>query len=150
MSSRNNSYGRVLGVCLRFRLATVIIVLAVFACSLLLIPFIGGEFMPHLDEGAIWVRATTPYTISFEAASALSPQIRNILSNFPQVTTVANQLGRAGDGTDPTGYYNNEFYVGLHPHNDSSWKGEINTKAELIEALQEKLHAFPGVVFNYT
>ena len=106
-----------LGWCLRNRLVTVVLVLAVFGCSLLLIPFIGGEFMPHLDEGALWVRATTPYTISFEEASKLSPQIRNILSSFPQVTTVANELGRPDDGTDPTGFFNNEFYVGLKPYN---------------------------------
>jgi cobalt-zinc-cadmium resistance protein CzcA len=106
-------YGRMLGWCLRNRLITVGLVLAVFACSLLLIPFIGGEFMPHLDEGALWVRATTPYTISFEEASKLSPQIRDILSSFPQVTTVANELGRPDDGTDPTGFFNNEFFVDL-------------------------------------
>ena len=72
-------YGRMLGWCLRNRLITVAVILAIFGASLLLIPSIGGEFMPHLDEGALWVRATTPYTISFEEASKLSPQIRNIL-----------------------------------------------------------------------
>jgi len=143
-------YRRSLGWCLRHRLVTVGVVLLIFASSLLLIPGIGGEFMPHLDEGALWVRATTPYTISFEEASALSPQIRNILMSFPQVTTVANELGRPDDGTDPTGFFNNEFYVGLRPYNDSTWKGEIHSKPELIEAVQKKLSAFPGVIFNYT
>jgi cobalt-zinc-cadmium resistance protein CzcA len=143
-------YGRILGWCLRNRLVTVFLVLLVFASSLLLIPYIGGEFMPHLDEGALWVRATTPYTISFEEASSLSPQIRDILMSFPQVTTVANELGRPDDGTDPTGFFNNEFYVGLKPYNDSAWKGEIHSKPELIEAVQRKLVAFPGVIFNYT
>jgi cobalt-zinc-cadmium resistance protein CzcA len=136
--------------CLHHRLATVSIVLTVFACSLALIPFIGGEFMPHLDEGALWVRATTPYTISFEEASALSPQIRTALSSFPQVTIVANELGRPDDGTDPTGFFNNEFYVGLKPYGDAAWKGEIRTKPQLIEAVQRKLSAFPGIIFNYT
>ena len=79
--------------------------------------------MPHLDEGALWVRATTPYTISFEEASKLAPQIREILLSFPQVTTVANELGRPDDGTDPTGFFNDEFYVGLKPYNDSAWSG---------------------------
>jgi cobalt-zinc-cadmium resistance protein CzcA len=143
-------YGRMLGWCLRNRYVTVALVLAVFACSLLLIPFIGGEFMPHLDEGALWVRATTPYTISFEEASKLSPEIRNILMSFPQVTTVANELGRPDDGTDPTGFFNNEFYVGLKPYHDAVWKGEIHNKGLLIEAVQKKLAAFPGVIFNYT
>ena len=143
-------YGRMLGWCLRNRLITVAVILAIFVASLMLIPGIGGEFMPHLDEGALWVRATTPYTISFEEASKLSPQIRDLLSSFPQVTTVANELGRPDDGTDSTGFFNNEFYVGLKPYNDSTWQGSIHTKPELIEAIQHKLAAFPGVIFNYT
>ncbi len=143
-------YGRMLGVCLRFRAVTILFCLAVFAASLLLIPFIGGEFMPHLDEGALWVRATTPYTISFEEASKLSPQIRDILLSFPQVTTVANELGRPDDGTDSTGFFNNEFYVALKPYNDTAWQGSISTKAELSQAIQKKLSSFPGIIFNYT
>jgi len=143
-------YGRMLGWCLRNRFVTVAAVLAIFAGSLMLIPSIGGEFMPHLDEGALWVRATTPYTISFDEASKLSPEIREILLRFPQVTTVANELGRPDDGTDPTGFYNNEFYVGLKPYNDPAWKGAIHSKPLLIEAVQKKLSAFPGVIFNYT
>jgi cobalt-zinc-cadmium resistance protein CzcA len=145
-----NAYGRSLGWCLRHRLVTVGLVLAVFASSLLLIPFIGGEFMPHLDEGALWVRATTPYTISFEEASKLSPQIRDILLSFPQVTTVANELGRPDDGTDPTGFYNNEFFVDLKPYSDAAWNGGIRGKPQLIEAIQKKLAAFPGIIFNFT
>lgn len=145
-----SQYGRMLGWCLRNRLATVFLVLLVFGVSLLLIPGIGGEFMPHLDEGALWVRATTPYTISFEEAAKLSPQIRNILSGFPQVTRVANELGRPDDGTDPTGFFNNEFYVGLKPYSDPAWSDPISTKPQLIEAIQKKLMSFPGVTFNYT
>jgi cobalt-zinc-cadmium resistance protein CzcA len=143
-------YGRVLGSCLRHRAVTVLLCLSVFGASLLLIPFIGGEFMPHLDEGALWVRATTPYTISFEEASRLSPQIRNILLSFPQVTTVANELGRPDDGTDSTGFFNNEFYVGLKPYYNSAWSGAISSKPLLIEAIGQKLAAFPGIIFNYT
>jgi heavy metal efflux system protein len=145
-----NGYGRVLGLCLRNRLVTVLVVLCIFGSSLLLIPYIGGEFMPHLDEGALWVRATAPYTISFEEASKLSPQIRNILLGFPQVTKVANELGRPDDGTDPTGFFNNEFYVGLKPYSDASWSGSIRTKPQLIEQVQKKLESFPGIIFNYT
>ncbi|MDQ2776191.1 MAG: CusA/CzcA family heavy metal efflux RND transporter [Acidobacteriota bacterium] len=145
-----DSYGRALAICLRNRALTVIVCLLIFLASLLLIPGIGAEFMPHLDEGALWVRATTPYTISFEEASKLSPQIRKILLSFPQVTTVANELGRPDDGTDPTGFFNNEFYVGLRPYDDPSWNHNIRTKPELINALQRKLSAFPGIIFNYT
>ena len=145
-----NGYGRALGVCLRFRWVTVLVILSIFSASLLMIPSIGGEVMPHLDEGALWVRATTPYTISFEEASKLSPQIRNILSSFPQVTTVANELGRPDDGTDTTGFFNNEFYVGLKPYNDSAWSGDIKRKSDLVAAIHKKLDAFPGIIFNYT
>jgi heavy metal efflux system protein len=145
-----DSYGRALGVCLRHRVMTVVVCLAIFFASLLLIPGIGAEFMPHLDEGALWVRATMPYTISFEEASKLSPQIRDILLSFPQVTTVTNELGRPDDGTDPTGFFNNEFYVGLRSYDDASWSHNIRTKPELINAVQRKLSAFPGVIFNYT
>ncbi|MBZ5582389.1 MAG: CusA/CzcA family heavy metal efflux RND transporter [Acidobacteriia bacterium] len=143
-------YGVVLGWCLRNRLVTLAATLAVFGASLLLVPLIGGEFMPHLDEGALWVRATTPYTISFEEAAKLAPQIREILLSFPQVTTVANELGRPDDGTDPTGFFNDEFYVGLKPYEDPAWSGAIHDKPQLIAAVQKKLASFPGVIFNYT
>jgi cobalt-zinc-cadmium resistance protein CzcA len=118
------------------------------AISLLLIPRIGAEFMPQLDEGALWVRATMPYTISFDESAKITPQIREILKSFPAVTTVASELGRPDDGTDSTGFFNVEFFVGLKPY--SEWNGAYRTKAKLIEAINEKLHAFPGIIFNYT
>lgn len=126
---------------------TIVSVL-IFAASLLLVPSIGAEFMPHLDEGSLWVRATMPSTISFEAASALSPRIRSVLLSFPQVTVVTNELGRPDDGTDPTGFFNNEFFVGMKPYDQ--WTGPIKTKEQLIEAIAEKLKVFPGITFNYT
>jgi cobalt-zinc-cadmium resistance protein CzcA len=145
-----SGYGRLLGACLRNRTVSIVVLLGIFAASLLLIPLIGAEFMPHLDEGALWMRATAPYTISFEEATKLSPQIRNILRSFPQVTTVANELGRPDDGTDSTGFFNNEFYIGLKPYDDRAWQGPIHNKKELIDAIQQKTSAFPGVIFNYT
>jgi len=70
---------------------------------------------------------------------------------YPQVTEVGSELGRPDDGTDPTGFFNDEFYVGLRPYDDPAWKkGPVHTKAELIEALQKQLEAYPGVIFNYT
>lgn len=137
--------------CLNHPKATIIGSTVIFALSLLIVPFIGGEFMPHLDEGALWVRATMPYTISFEEASRFSPKVRDILMKYPMVTDVGSELGRPDDGTDPTGFFNDEFYVGLKPYNDASWKtGPIHTKAELTEDIQKQLKAFPGVIFNYT
>jgi len=137
--------------CLDHPKTTMLVATVIFGLTLLLIPFIGGEFMPHLDEGALWIRATMPYTISFEEASKLSPQVRNLLMKYPMVTDVGSELGRPDDGTDPTGFFNDEFYVGLKPYGDSIWKtGTIHNKAELTEDLQKQLQAFPGIIFNYT
>jgi cobalt-zinc-cadmium resistance protein CzcA len=143
-------YGRRLESCLRHPVATVMACLAVMGASLLLVPFIGAEFMPHLDEGALWIRATMPYTISFDEASKLAPQVRAMLLGFPQVTTVSNELGRPDDATDPTGFFNDEYFVGLKPYDDPAWSGAIRTKPQLIDAIQEKLAAYPGIIFNYT
>jgi len=143
-------YARLLEVSLRHRVATLGLCLAICAASLLLIPYIGAEFMPHLDEGSLWIRATMPYTISFDEASKLGPQMRDLLVSFPQVTTVANELGRPDDGTDPIGFFNDEYFVGLRPYSDPAWSGTIRTKAALIDAIHVKLQAFPGIIFNYT
>ena len=92
-----------------------------------------------------------PYTISYEEASKFSPQVRNILMNYPMVTDVGSELGRPDDGTDPTGFFNDEFYVGLKPYGDASWsKTSIHNKAELTEDIEKHLRTFPGVIFNYT
>jgi cobalt-zinc-cadmium resistance protein CzcA len=106
-------YAGGLDICLARPRTTTLVAALVLGCSLLLTPFIGGEFMPQLDEGALWVRATMPYTISFDESARVTPQIRAVLKSFPDVTTVASELGRPDDGTDSTGFFNVEFYVGL-------------------------------------
>jgi cobalt-zinc-cadmium resistance protein CzcA len=144
-------YGSELKWCLERPWLTMFVATIIFGISLLFVPFIGGEFMPHLDEGALWVRATMPYTISYEEAAKVAPQIRTILAKYSMVTDVGSELGRPDDGTDPTGFFNCEFYVGLKPYDDAIWKsGSIHNKAELIEDLQKQLTAFPGIIFNYT
>src|SRR6202162_818424 len=146
-----DSYSKRLRWCLDHPKSTVGLSVLIFGLTLLLLPFIGGEFLPHLDEGALWVRATMPYTISFEEASKFAPQVRALLMKYPQVTVVGSELGRPDDGTDPTGFFNCEFYVGLKPYNDKSWKqGSIHSKQQLTEDLEKNLEAFPGVIFNYT
>jgi len=144
-------YGVYLTWCLDRPKFTILASSLIFGATLLLIPFIGGEFMPHLDEGALWVRATMPYTISYEEAAKLAPQIRDILAKYPQVIDVGSELGRPDDGTDPTGFFNYEFYVGLQPYKDATWKtSKFHNKAELTEDIQRQLSAYPGVIFNYT
>ncbi len=141
-------YTKGLDVCLAWPWLTSLVSALLLAASLLLIPRIGAEFMPQLDEGALWVRATMPYTISYDESAKITPRIRDIIHSFPEVVTVASELGRPDDGTDPTGFFNVEFYVGLKPY--SAWTGSYRTKAALIEALNTKLQAFPGIIFNYT
>ncbi|MHB8484690.1 MAG: efflux RND transporter permease subunit [Candidatus Acidiferrales bacterium] len=149
--SLKHFYGRRLDWCLDHPAWTLIAAGVIFGLTLLLVPFIGGEFMPHLDEGALWVRATMPYTISFEEASKFSPQVRHILMSYPMVTQVGSELGRPDDGTDPTGFFNDEFYVGLAPYGDKTWRQTaIRNKQELTADLQKRFAAFPGVIFNYT
>ncbi|MBS0212865.1 MAG: efflux RND transporter permease subunit [Proteobacteria bacterium] len=142
------AYARGLDLCLALPRTTVALAASVLAGSLLLTPFIGGEFMPKLDEGALWVRATMPATISYGESAKITPQIRSILASFPEVTTVASELARPDDGTDSTGFFNVEFYVGLKPY--SQWTGKYRTKPELIRAIDAKLQQFPGITFNYT
>jgi heavy metal efflux system protein len=144
-------YGGQLKWCLNNPKMTMLAATLIFGGTLLLVPSIGGEFMPHLDEGALWVRATMPYTISFEEASKIAPQIRSVLMSYPQVTVVGSELGRPDDGTDPTGFFNVEFYVGLKPYDDPAWqKSPFQTKEALTDDIRKKLQAYPGIIFNYT
>ena len=141
-------YATGLDWCLEHPWRTVSVSGIVLALSLILVPFVGAEFMPPLDEGALWVRATMPYTISFDESAKIAPRVRAILSSFPDVTTVTSELGRPDDGTDSTGFFNVEFYVGLKPYGE--WTGPYRDKAALIRAIDQKLSVFPGIIFNYT
>ncbi|HET7175206.1 MAG TPA: CusA/CzcA family heavy metal efflux RND transporter [Gammaproteobacteria bacterium] len=143
-----SAYTRWLGQSLHRPWWTTAVPAALLLLSLLLVPSIGAEFMPHLDEGALWVRATMPYTISFDEAAKITPEIRGILRSFPVVTTVTSELGRPDDGTDSTGFFNVEFFVGLKPY--SQWSGQYRDKQALIEAIDRKLQVLPGIDFNYT
>ena len=141
-------YARGLDFCLAHRWGTVCAATGLLVATLLVVPFVGAEFMPQLDEGALWVRATMPYTISFDESAKVTPKVRAILKSFPEVTTVSSELGRPDDGTDPTGFFNVEFFVGLKPY--SQWTGPYRTKPQLIAAINRKLAGFPGITFNYT
>ena len=141
-------YAKWLDFCLARPWATTGASAVLLLAALLLVPHIGAEFMPQLDEGALWVRATMPYTISFDESARIVPKVREILAAFPEVTTVASEHGRPDDGTDSTGFFNAEFFVGLKPY--AQWKGKYRSKPELIKAIDKKLEDFPGITFNYT
>jgi cobalt-zinc-cadmium resistance protein CzcA len=143
-----SSYTRGLDHCLARPRATVAACAALLLASLLIFADVGAEFMPHLDEGALWVRATMPSTISFDESAKIVPQVRAIIASFPEVTVVGSEHGRPDDGTDATGFFNAEFFVGLKPY--SQWSGPIHSKPQLIAAINDKLQSFPGITFNYT
>jgi cobalt-zinc-cadmium resistance protein CzcA len=109
---------------------------------------LGGEFMPKLEEGNLWIRATMPLDISFEKASELEEQMRTILRQIPELTSVTSQLGRPDDGTDVTGFFNCEFNVQLKPRRD--WRPALTSKETLVQEAERKLKVIPGVVYNFS
>ncbi|HTI12043.1 MAG TPA: CusA/CzcA family heavy metal efflux RND transporter [Puia sp.] len=123
-------------------LSAVMVVAGLYAFK-----FLGSEFLPELDEGSIWIRAQLPYSISLQKSNEIANQIRGILMQFPQVKSIASQTGRPDDGTDVTGFYNNEFDVILLP--EEQWKHQLS-KEQLIEKMQEQLRVIPGVDLNFS
>ena len=109
--------------------------------------FLGTEFLPELNEGSIWLRVQLPYSVSLEQGVKVSKKVREILMTFPQVTYAVSQTGRPDDGTDVTGFYNNEFDVLLYP--EEKWKPRI-TKDELIDQMSKKLSSIPGANLNFS
>ena len=113
--------------------------------------FLGSEFLPELNEGSIYVRAQLPLSINLQQSNKLCNEMRRVFLSFPEVGDVVSQTGRPNDGTDPTGFYNNEFLVQLK-HTDAvntEMKSKANREA-LIAHMQEKLNRFPGVDFNFS
>ncbi len=110
---------------------------------------IGSEFLPHLDEGAIWVRGTLAPSTGPTASIALMDRARVVLASFPEVTKVISQAGRPDDGTDTTGFFNTEYFVDLLPK--EKWRPAFNqNKEELIGAMDRELEKMPGVVWNFS
>jgi cobalt-zinc-cadmium resistance protein CzcA len=109
--------------------------------------FLGSEFLPELNEGSIWIRATLPYSVALDKSVQVAEQMRGIMMTFPQIRKVVSQTGRPDDGTDVTGFYNNEFDVALYPEDD--WNPKIS-KDELIEEMRQKLSIIPGADLNFS
>jgi cobalt-zinc-cadmium resistance protein CzcA len=121
----------------------VLVVLAGFAVHSL-----GLEFLPKLEEGNFWIRATLPESISLEEGNTYVNEMRRVIKGFPEVETVISQHGRPDDGTDATGFFNAEFFVPLKPFD--SWPRAVD-KEKLTEQLRDALQQrFPGVEFNFS
>ncbi|MDR1757995.1 MAG: CusA/CzcA family heavy metal efflux RND transporter [Bacteroidales bacterium] len=140
---------------------TLAIASVVVLVGLGMFKFLGTEFLPELDEGAIYVRATCPMSISLDESCNLAKKMRTILLDFPEVKQVMSQTGRPNDGTDATGFYNIEFHVDIYPkkkwaklHTDVTREEDPmdlpKTKEQLINQMNERLSVFPGVDLNFS
>ncbi len=110
---------------------------------------IGSEFLPHLDEGSIWVRGTLPPSEGPTASIDFANKARVIMASFPEVKQVVSQTGRPDDGTDTAGFFNTEYFVDLKPK--KQWRALFHQDKEaLIAAIDKQLSQFPGVIWNYS
>ncbi|MBS1873336.1 MAG: efflux RND transporter permease subunit [Acidobacteria bacterium] len=110
---------------------------------------IGSEFLPHLDEGAIWARGTLAPSTGPTEGMRLMEQARIVLASFPEVTKVVSQVGRPDDGTDTTGFFNTEYFVDLKPKD--RWRPVFREDKEaLIDAMGRELDKIPGVLWNFS
>jgi cobalt-zinc-cadmium resistance protein CzcA len=110
---------------------------------------IGSEFLPHLDEGSIWVRGTLPPSEGPTVSIDFTNKARLVMASFPEVTQVVSQTGRPDDGTDTTGFFNTEYFVDLKPKKE--WRPVFDQNKEaLIAAIDKELSKFPGVIWNYS
>lgn len=108
---------------------------------------IGTEFLPKLNEGALYVRATLPNSVNLKESSRLGHEMKDALKDFEEVKFILVQVGRPNDGTDPTGFFNIEFHIELHPAQE--WKRSIS-KEELIDEMRQRLQVYPGIVFGFS
>jgi heavy metal efflux system protein len=125
----------------------VLLALAIMLVSFFSFKFLGTEFLPDLNEGALWVEAELPMSVSLTEANIISNKMIDILATFPEVKQTLSQVGRTNDGTDPKGFFNVQIQVDLKPK--KQWERKI-TGEQLIEEMDAQLRKFPGITFNYS
>jgi cobalt-zinc-cadmium resistance protein CzcA len=140
-------YERILHRALRHPSGVWIGAAAMLLAGILCFVFVGGEFMPPLEEGNLWIRATLPQDISFDTAAAMANQLRAVIAESPEVTQTVSQMGRPDDGTDVSTFNNIEVSVTLKPAN--KWRHNL-TKPELIQEINKRLSRFPGIELNFS
>jgi heavy metal efflux system protein len=141
-------YAPALHAALKFRYVSLAIAAVLLVVAGIALPNLGLEFLPKLEEGNFWIRATLPPSISLETANGYVNQMRKIIKRYPEVVTAISQNGRPDDGTDATGFFNAEFYVPLKPFD--TWPSGVD-KEKLTDELNSKLESqFPGVEFNFS
>ncbi|MGL5168019.1 MAG: efflux RND transporter permease subunit [Afipia sp.] len=148
MAALRRFYLPILEFALKARVRTLVATVGLFALALLAGRSLGLEFLPHLEEGNLWIRATMPASVSLDAGNVAVNRMRGVLGSFPEVKTVVSQQGRTDDGLDSNGFFNAEFNVPLKPR--SEWRSGLS-KPELIDEVLGKLRAeFVGVEFNFS
>jgi cobalt-zinc-cadmium resistance protein CzcA len=149
MDLLTRGYRWLLTVAIHWKWATLAIAVAMFGGALVLSRAIGSEFLPHLDEGAIWARGTLAPSTDATEGIRIMKQARVAFAKFPEVRQVVSQVGRPDDGTDTAGFYNTEYFVDLKPKDE--WRPMFHEdKVQLIEALNKDVSQIPGVVWNFS
>jgi heavy metal efflux system protein len=144
-------YRRIIEWTLRHRVVTLAGGVAIVAATFALVAsgLIGSEFLPHLDEGAIWARGTLAPSTGPSEGIRIMNQARLAFSRFPEVTKVVSQVGRPDDGTDATGFFNTEYFIDLKPHDQ--WRKEFHKDKELlIASLDDEVEKIPGTIWNFS
>ena len=136
--------------CIEHRYITLACAIAAFSGSMYLAVTgaVGSEFLPHLDEGAIWARGTFGSSVGPSDAERVTRDARRIFASFPEVNQVVSQLGRPDDGTDSTGFFNTEYFVDLKPH--EKWRPQFHTKDDLVDAMNREVIKIPGSLWNFS
>ncbi len=151
MIAITKGYRVTVGWAIQARWVTVAVAAAALGVTILLdfSGVIGSEFLPHLDEGAIWARATLAPSTGPGEGTRIMNEARLIFASFPEVTQVVSQVGRPDDGTDTTGFFNTEYFVDLKPKDQ--WRPVFRqNKEELISAMDRELEKIPGTLWNYS
>jgi len=131
----------------RYRLTTIIVFLVVFAGCILRFMFWGTEFIPSMNEGAVYIRATLPNSVNLDESVHITKEMKAKLQKFDEVDFILTQTGRPNDGTDPTGFFNIEFHAELKPKKE--WKRKIS-KNGLIAQIQDSLSIYPGIILAFS
>jgi cobalt-zinc-cadmium resistance protein CzcA len=153
-----------LKICLRYRYTTVVVLCALIVSTATLTPKLGREFMPELEEGNLWIRATAPLNWTLERNVEVAQKARAVMARYPEVEAIVSQSGRPDDGTDACGFFNTEYFVPLRPEKDwpklvdrNGWRRWVwgskraRTKQEIVSAMNKELEdKIPGVVWNFS
>lgn len=142
-----NSLYKLFWLSTRYKKSTLIIFIGLVVICIIRFSFYGSEFLPKLNEGSLYVRATLPNSVNLNETTTIANEIRNKIRSYEEVKFVLSQVGRPNDGTDPTGFFNTEFHIQLHPQKE--WKSN-RSKEALTNQIRQDLETYPGIIFAFS